>query len=489
MSIRTPLLLLGVLPLWSCGAGTPVTPETFPDLEIVGETLSTAYRGEPFSISVSAQGGDQAYTWEVTAGSLPPGLTLTVGHLGAEDALITGVPEAEGSFTFTLTVTSGDGQAASRSFTLEVVAVEPLSIETPAVPPALVGRNYNVRLRAYGGDGETYEWQLAAGGLPPGMQLTTGGRLTGSPTQADTARFTVRVRSGRQTAQHSYTLAVVPEQPQRFNITLFPVSDVAPGVRAHLADAMAEWHAVIQNNLPVTAVPDGFYQPEHCGGFGDLLNGTTVDDIIIVVNIASIDGRGGILGRAGPCGVRSGSSLPFAGVLTLDADDLNPLVGNETLTYIISHEIAHVLGFGTLWRALELIEGARSPDPRFVGSRAVREFQALGGEGTVPVENQGGEGTRDSHWRQSIFRNERMTGFSAAPGVFQPLSRVSVGSFEDLGYTIDMSAADSFSLAAALAAGGEGGAHSWGDLGYDEVLLEPIRVLRPDGTAGTIQPQ
>jgi hypothetical protein len=483
-AIHRPLTVAGALLLVSCGTDrTAIAPVIFPELEIVATTLPPATRGVPYTETVAAEGGDSAYTWTVTAGALPPGLTLTVGHLGADHAIITGVPEAEGTFPFTLTVVSGDGQEAARQFILEVRAALPLSVETPAVPPALAGATYNVRLRAYGGDGETFTWSVVAGTLPAGLQLSGGGRIQGVPTAPDTARFTVEVRSAGQAAQRAYTLPVVPNRPARYDITIFPVGPVPPGVQPHLDQAVAAWENAITGNLEAVTIPTGFFQPEHCGGFGELLNGTSTDDILIVINIRSIDGPGGVLGRAGTCGVRSGSTLPFAGVITLDLDDLTQLIGNPTLTFIISHEIAHVLGFGTLWRALELLQGAGTADPGFSGPRAVQEYQALGGTGPVPVENQGGEGTRDAHWRQTVFGDERLTGFSASPGVFQPLSRVSIASFQDLGYEVDLGVADDFTLAAAF------GYHDAHPHGHDQVLREPIRVLLPDGGGRTLEPR
>ena len=62
----------------------------------------------------------------------------------------------------------------------------------------------------------------------------------------------------------------------------------------------------------------------------------------------------------------------------------------------------------------------------------------------VPVENTGGPGTMNSHWRESVFMNELMSGFIAAPG--NPLSRVTVASLQDLGYVVDLSAAEPYAL-------------------------------------------
>ena len=62
----------------------------------------------------------------------------------------------------------------------------------------------------------------------------------------------------------------------------------------------------------------------------------------------------------------------------------------------------------------------------------------------VPVENSGGEGTRDSHWREAVMANELMTGF-VSPGS-NPLSAITIGSLEDIGYQVDYSAADPYTV-------------------------------------------
>ena len=52
----------------------------------------------------------------------------------------------------------------------------------------------------------------------------------------------------------------------------------------------------------------------------------------------------------------------------------------------------------------------------------------------VPVENLGGPGTADGHWRESIMGGELMTGYISFIG--NPLSTITVGSLSDLGYTV-----------------------------------------------------
>jgi hypothetical protein len=458
-----------------------------PPLNIVTMTLPAAVRGEAYAEAVHAEGGDGAYEWEITAGALPAGLALSVDDLSIDDAIITGIPERIETATFTLTLRSGDGQTAARQFAL-VVQPEPvpLSIVTRRLPPALAGGPYDVQIRAIGGDGPAHEWRLVEGALPTGLQLTADGRVQGTPAQVETRTFTAEVRSGTAAVQWTFTMRVVVHDTNAFRITMFPVADIPAGVQPHVDAAVALWERAITGNLPAVAVPQSFFSPGGCDGFGIKVNGTSADDVLIMVNITEIDGPGRVLGRAGPCGVRQAGTLPFVGILTLDVDDLMPLIGTETLTDIIAHEIAHVLGFGSLWREMGLTEDVGGADPRFTGARAMAEYQALGGIGAVPLETQGGQGTRDAHWRKSIFSIELMTGFAEPVGVAQPTSRVTIAQWEDMGYTVNMAAADAFTLTGfSLRADG----HDHDVIGYDEVYRGAVYVLGTDGRASLLRPR
>lgn len=474
----TAALLLPLL-LVTCRSGPTAPPA--PTLTIATESLPPAIRGEAYAEPVYASGGDGAYTWDVIAGTLPVGLALVVDDLRIDHALITGTPEEVGVWTFTLRLRSGDGQTAQRVFT---IAVEPepapLAIQSRRVPPALAGAPYGVRLQANGGDGATYTWEVVEGRLPVGLSLTSAGRIEGIPAAPDETTFVVEVRSGGLSARETLTLRVVAEDVSRYRFTLFPVADVPAGVQPHIGEAIARLEAAVVGNLQAVTIPRDFFAAGDCGGFGWMTNGTSTDDLLIVVNIDSIDGPGRILGQAGPCGLR-GNGLPFVGILILDVDDLVPLVGTETLTDIITHEIGHVLGFGALWEMREQITGSGTADPRFTGPRAVAEYQALGGTGAVPLEDQGGEGTRESHWRKTVFGRELMTGFAEPVGISQPLSRVSIASLGDLGYTVDLAAADDFALTAAMHTG------EWRTLGHDEVIAGRVLILRPDGRVEVLE--
>jgi hypothetical protein len=187
-----------------------------------------------------------------------------------------------------------------------------------------------------------------------------------------------------------------------------------------------------------------------------LVENEVIDDVLILAQGRAIDGPGRILGQAGPTHLRPGNAggaafLPAKGIMSFDTADLAQMEQEGTLGDVITHEMGHVLGIGTIWLDKGLLKRAGSSNPTFAGTNAMREYGTLrGGRARrVPVENTGGEGTRDSHWRETIFRNELMSGFIAAAG--NPISRLTVGSLQDLGYSVDMNAAEPYTLVNLLA--------------------------------------
>jgi hypothetical protein len=182
-----------------------------------------------------------------------------------------------------------------------------------------------------------------------------------------------------------------------------------------------------------------------------MVGGQLIDDLLIEAKGIAIDGPGGILGQAGPTNLRPASAgaaafLPAKGIMQFDTADLAQMEADGSLVDVITHEMGHVIGIGTIWEDKGLLAGAGTANPTFTGAKARKAFGVLKGRGptAVPVENSGGEGTRDSHWRESVFRNELMSGFIAAAG--NPLSRLTAASLQDLGYKVDMRAAEAYAL-------------------------------------------
>lgn len=189
-----------------------------------------------------------------------------------------------------------------------------------------------------------------------------------------------------------------------------------------------------------------------CGLPGVVLN-EVVDDVLIFASVTPIDGQGRVLASAGPCITRVASRFTVVGVMRFDVDDLNVLLATDRLYAVVLHEILHIAGVGTLWRGHGLLAGSGTSDPRFTGLLAAARCVAAGGgtvcaSGSVPVENSGGSGTIEAHWREAIFDSELMTGFvEATPAM--PFSTITLASLEDLGLTVNYMTADPYTVPAA----------------------------------------
>lgn len=226
-----------------------------------------------------------------------------------------------------------------------------------------------------------------------------------------------------------------------YNIQFVFGNTVSAAQRDLFNRAGRRWEEVIRGDIPNVPVNKA---ANACGQNEPAYNGT-VDDIIIYANVGPRDGQGGVLASAGPCLLRSGANgLTSYGIMNFDSADSN---GPELYETIL-HEMGHVLGIGTLWSRQSLVNytGRNCPSvPRYSGTNARREWQALGGSGNVPVEESGGGGTACGHWDEATFNTELMTGYSEG-AASEPLSRMTIGTLQDMGYTVDYSVADSYSV-------------------------------------------
>jgi len=221
-----------------------------------------------------------------------------------------------------------------------------------------------------------------------------------------------------------------PQPPRPFKIEVRIIGGLTASQKAIFQVAAERWSEIIVGNLPAISTDIG-----------------VVDDLVIDAEGTTIDGPGRVLGQAGPTFVRPGSLLPARGIMEFDIADLQELENSGELLDVIIHEMGHVLGIGTLWQDLGLIRGSGTNNPEFRGQNAMREYGVLKNTNSptfVPIANTGGAGTREGHWRESVFDTELMTGFDD-PGR-NALSRLTIASLQDLGYQVDYDKADAFIL-------------------------------------------
>ncbi|MBX9620978.1 MAG: peptidase [Alphaproteobacteria bacterium] len=211
------------------------------------------------------------------------------------------------------------------------------------------------------------------------------------------------------------------------NIGLNLGDDLEPDQKDAFKAARSRWGKILINDDLPRENNDGF-------------------DIIIDANAITIDGVGKTLGQAAPTRLRPHSYIPTRAIMEFDKADLLNMTSNGSLLNVIMHEMGHALGFGSIWQHLNLIGGDDS-NPLFIGNNAVEVYSSWRKSKTlmaVPLENIPRPGTFKSHWKESIFGNELMTGFlDRGPN---PLSPLTIAAFEDMGYEVDYGQAEAYSL-------------------------------------------
>jgi len=159
-----------------------------PTIVMSPPTLLPGTVGTPYSSTITASGGASPYTFSVTSGTLPPGMTLTAA------GVLSGTPTTAGTSTPTIRATDANGCFASIVYSIVVTApvVCPvITLVPPTLPTGIVFTPYILTLAASGG-AAPYIFTISSGALPPGMALAATGAVSGTPTTAGTSSVTIR---------------------------------------------------------------------------------------------------------------------------------------------------------------------------------------------------------------------------------------------------------------------------------------------------------
>lgn len=198
-------MFLALAALTGCGSGvTANTPPTQPTpVSIQTISLPNGTVGAAYSSAVLAQNGSAPYSFGLTSGSLPAGVTLE------KNGVLDGTPTAAGTSSFVVTVTDGSNGTASATLSLKVVAAAtPVSIVTNSLPAGTVGAAYTATVLAINGT-TPYSFAVTSGTLPAGLTLASGGAITGTPTAAGSSSFTITVTdAGGVKASANFTVSV-----------------------------------------------------------------------------------------------------------------------------------------------------------------------------------------------------------------------------------------------------------------------------------------
>ncbi len=466
----------------ACGDGSVEPPLTHPPRVIGPIPDIELAAGETTTLDASAHFTDpdgDILSYEVRS-SAP-------GVVGAEvsGSTVRLIAVARGTATLTVTARDPEGRAAAIRFEVTVPNRTPLAVA--AIPDIELEAGDTARVRVSGSfsdpdeDPLVYE-AVSSNGEVAAVEVsrdtvTVAARGGGSATVTVTARD-----PGGLSAELTFAVEVRTVRGS-FDIDIRFGGTVTEPQRAAIREAANLWMSVLADTeLPDVAVEDDL----ECFGARTAESGGSVDDLMILVEFRDIDGPGRTLAQAGTCRLREGSMLPLLGVAFFDVSDFDDLIDSGDAAELAVHEIAHALGFGVLWRRLDLLRnpafGVGAIDAHFVGPQATAAFDAAGGANyaggaKVPVENLGGSGAANLHWRESVLGGELMRPLNRI-GSPETFSAITIQSMADLGYIVDMSLAEPYTLPAAAAADEKPGRVV--DLS-DDILTGPVKLVDTDG--------
>ncbi|HEU5173362.1 MAG TPA: leishmanolysin-related zinc metalloendopeptidase [Gemmatimonadaceae bacterium] len=461
-------------------AGLPATAITF----VVKDQNGAPMGGVPVTITVSggstlsgaptqtASGPTSVGTWTLEPVIGADTLTITSPSL----APITIVVQSVAGAAAKLAVVSGSPQSAPAGRTLTQPIVFSLTDQFGNLVP-----------------GGTVTVTTAGGGTTSAVTTDAQGRATTTWTLGKSVvPQTLTGTSGTFTATATATV----QTSYKVEVRFFGPSMTA-GQRAAFNAAAARLMGMITGDLGNVTTGGDLNLAEACANAGLPTVNEIVDDVVIYASAPDLDGPGGLLGQAGPCLVRSDAAeLPVYGTMEFDSADLARMEADGTLTSVILHEMMHVVGIGVYWDYKGLLADKDLATVRFTGAMAAQQCRAEGGISicvdAVPVEDGGGDGTRNSHWRESTFDTEIMTGWENSPIVNgralpAPISRMTVGSLADIGYVINLDAADTWRIpgTALRAAGGRAVSRTV----WEGPLKKPRKRISPTGTVTPIAPR
>ena len=247
---------------------------------------------------------------------------------------------------------------------------------------------------------------------------SSGSFVSNTPTAFGASSALKVFEAGLQQDLNSDGMIGVPTSA--FNITIDPTTDAR--LLPYVTAAAHRWEQVILGDIPdVNSSQFGF-----------------IDDLKIYVYSGALGGT--TLAESTRDETRPGSLLPDHGTIRVNSFQLDKMLSDGTLYYAMLHEIGHLLGLsGTIWDLKGLTNASG-----YIGQHGLYAYQLLSGNPSatfVPLD-----GTSSLHWSEAVFGNELMTGtMTSAP---DPLSIMTIGALQDLGYTVNYSAADSYTLPA-----------------------------------------
>lgn len=164
-------------------------------------TLPAGTTGTAYTQTLTASGGNAPYTFAISGGNLPPGLSLN------SNGSFSGSPSQSGTFNFTVTATDNLNCAGTQNYAL-LINCPTVTITPASLANGFVGTSYSQTVTATGGT-SPYSFSVSVGTLPAGLALSSAGALTGTPTTSGNFAFTIKGTDANGCmGMQSYTIIV-----------------------------------------------------------------------------------------------------------------------------------------------------------------------------------------------------------------------------------------------------------------------------------------
>ncbi|MGC2618611.1 MAG: putative Ig domain-containing protein [Acidobacteriaceae bacterium] len=358
-------------------ASAAFTVKVYAAVSVTTTTLS-GYVGTPLTAQLAATGGDAPYTWS-WSGAIPAGLSLSAS--GA----ITGTPTMAGPFAPMVTVKDAAGFSTAQ--TVNVTINAGVSVTTNAVPPGYAGAAYtSTTLAATGGAGAPYTWTWAAApnsSLPAGLNLSTAGTITGTPTTAGTYSVVVTAKDSASNIGFT-TITLVVEAKLTFTPTTLPtgaVSEVYPSTTLAPSGGTGSGYTFAATGLPPGLTLSGT----------GLLSGTpttqgTYSSVVVTLTDSASHTSNTTLSITinASLAITTSSPMPYATVGASYSQQLAAAGGTGTLTWTATS--SNLGGFALSLSGTGLVSG--TPNGSGTVSFTANVKDGSGATATVPLTFQ-----------------------------------------------------------------------------------------------------
>lgn len=229
-----------------------------------------------------------------------------------------------------------------------------------------------------------------------------------------------------------------------YTIEIVYLGNVTQEIQDAVNNAKAKWESII-----ISDIPKSITLPKNTKcvmSETQLPEDKLIDDLLIFVIEKAIDGPGVSGGVFGPClASKSPKYYSRVGLIAFDVDDVAFLKENNLINTLVNQGFATSIGISTFWEYYKLVPKYTTPDPTafYKGKNGIKGLKAIGGKGKPIVVKAGGANTPYLFWDPSSYPNELM---SRGVGANFTISKLTVLSFQDIGFKVDESKADEYTI-------------------------------------------